>query len=168
VFTTAIDEFFSANHIVMDESQIANIKSFCKNSNVYPLVEKGMPRSKFHAVWWAYVNPTRAITVAHPGWQQYIGKMRLASAVDEQVVYFIQSVDGGPIKIGIAMSPLERLGQIQNMSPVKLRILKTSRGGQRLEKELHRQFAADRLHGEWFAPTKQLLDYISELENVNP
>jgi hypothetical protein len=72
-------------------------------------------------------------------------------------VYFIQGVDGGPIKIGKANFPERRLYDLQASSPVRLRILATVAGGMRREYELHRQFKASRLHGEWFEPTPELL-----------
>lgn len=81
----------------------------------------------------------------------------------ERGVYFVQGVDGGPIKIGWASKhPDEgRLMALQTGSPVVLRLLGWIRGATyRLENHLHEEFKADRLHGEWFAQSDALLDII--------
>lgn len=71
---------------------------------------------------------------------------------DRGVVYFIQAETGGPIKIGTAIDAEKRMASLQLSCPVKLRLLSKRPGGERLERFLHRQFAAYRLHGEWFEP----------------
>lgn len=82
---------------------------------------------------------------------------------DVRDVYFIQGIDGGPIKIGVAGHPEIRMAEIQLMSPARLRILGTIRGvGQPEEHRLHRRFAAHRIHGEWFLPVPEITDYIRE------
>lgn len=82
-------------------------------------------------------------------------------------VYFIQSVHGGPIKIGVAGHVPSRFASIQCMSPCRLRLLGVERGGdRRRERELHDKFAGIRLHGEWFEPTPALLAYIAEHAEV--
>jgi len=82
---------------------------------------------------------------------------------DARDVYFIQGVDGGPIKIGVAADPVGRLASIQLMSPMTLRILGLIRGaGQPEERRLHKRFAAHRSHGEWFRPAVEITDFIKE------
>ena len=67
-------------------------------------------------------------------------------------VYFIQSVVGGPIKIGVAGNPEERMKQHQTGSPFRLKIVHIIWGvSYQTEKELHNRFANYRLHGEWFS-----------------
>lgn len=79
------------------------------------------------------------------------------------MVYFIQAVHGGPIKIGItAGDPVQRIREISRMSPYRLHALLTIPGDIRLEAELHKRFATLRQHGEWFSPAPELLDYIYE------
>lgn len=81
-------------------------------------------------------------------------------------VYFVQGVDGGPIKIGYTSGrstrePAKlRLGQLQGSSPVLLKVLSVWPGDTELERELHGIFHADRLHGEWFTPSEDLLAVI--------
>ncbi|MGH3499336.1 MAG: GIY-YIG nuclease family protein [Nocardioidaceae bacterium] len=83
---------------------------------------------------------------------------------DTRAVYFIQSVDGGPIKIGVSRDPVARLASIQLMSPMRLRIIGViPEGGRRTEQQLHERFASGRLHGEWFRPSTSLKYYIAEL-----
>ncbi|MEV7013349.1 GIY-YIG nuclease family protein [Streptosporangium sp. NPDC051022] len=86
-----------------------------------------------------------------------------AEAGDARDVYFIQGIEGGPIKIGVSRDPWERLAAIQLMSPVQLHVLGTIRGvGQPEERRLHERFAEHRSHGEWFHPAPELIDYIQE------
>lgn len=54
-------------------------------------------------------------------------------------VYFIQAVEGGPIKIGFAQDPQKRLAEIQRMSPVPLQVLKVIPGDRNLEGAIHLQ-----------------------------
>jgi hypothetical protein len=76
---------------------------------------------------------------------------------DEALVYFIQAEHGGPIKIGIAADPHERLRELQVGSPYRLVIRMTRRGGVAAERRYQRQFKAHRLSGEWFAPSDALV-----------
>jgi hypothetical protein len=70
--------------------------------------------------------------------------------------YFVRGVGGGPIKIGqTAADPLRRVRELQVGSPVVLRLLVVLLG-HRHEAAFHSRFAAERLHGEWFAPTPEL------------
>lgn len=84
---------------------------------------------------------------------------RMGSA--KAVIYFIQGVDGGPIKIGISSRPRTRLQDIQICSPVLLRLLTTIPGDVAKELSLHIRFAPWRLHGEWFQPVPELIGYIA-------
>lgn len=73
--------------------------------------------------------------------------------------YFVQSVNGGPIKIGFTTrKPNERLAALQTGAPVELRIVGLLHGN--CEREMHERFKDARLHGEWFMPAKQLVQFI--------
>lgn len=89
--------------------------------------------------------------------------METVGFAPEPWVYFVQGVDGGRIKIGVAAHPRDRLAQLQSMSPVDLRILAITHGGYAREAELHKRFAESRAHGEWFEPTSDLLELIEEV-----
>ena len=88
-------------------------------------------------------------------------------------VYFIRSVNKneeeyGPIKIGMSNNPKKRLNSIQTGNPNKLKIVKMISGGRKKEKELHKQFKKSCLNGEWFNPTKELLNLINGCNKLNP
>lgn len=68
----------------------------------------------------------------------------------QKALYVIQSVVGGPIKIGISDSPSERLSQLQTASPYKLQILECYDQKSQLEKKIHKHLARYQMHGEWF------------------
>ena len=73
--------------------------------------------------------------------------------------YFVQSVDGGPIKIGFTEGePSVRLSGLQTGSPVKLQIIGLLYGNR--EREMHERFKEFRVHREWFEPKKPLLEFI--------
>ncbi|MFB8166021.1 GIY-YIG nuclease family protein [Streptomyces rubiginosohelvolus] len=65
-------------------------------------------------------------------------------------VYLIGSTDSSLVKIGWTDNPKRRLRDLQTGSPVLLQLLAVFEGGPIVEAELHRQFADQRRHGEWF------------------
>jgi hypothetical protein len=78
-----------------------------------------------------------------------------------QHVYFIQSIHGGPIKIGIAMDVASRLSELQIGNPYQLRIIGIiENAGKSREANLHAHFAKSRLCGEWFEESEELLEVI--------
>ena len=80
-------------------------------------------------------------------------------------VYFIQAATGGPIKIGVSSDVKKRLTALQMCCPVPLRVLHTiPGGGHSLETELHKRFAAWRLHGEWFDNVGELMALIRDFK----
>lgn len=72
--------------------------------------------------------------------------------------YFIQPVQGGPVKIGLSTDPDVRLRSIHIASPVPLQIVGLI--DDNCEASLHEKFAELRLHGEWFSPAESLMEYI--------
>lgn len=81
-------------------------------------------------------------------------------------VYFIEARESGAIKIGSTSNPTARLSALQTGSPVRLRLIGYTEGGEPEERRLHRLFEDSRSHGEWFKPTIDLLDYITSLEDL--
>ena len=75
--------------------------------------------------------------------------------------YFIQSGDDGPIKIGFTSKedPKERLRDLQTGNPAKLHLIATISGD--VERELHEQFKHDRISGEWFHASPELVNFIN-------
>jgi hypothetical protein len=80
-------------------------------------------------------------------------------------VYFVQSLDGGPVKIGRSIKPQERLLSLQTANPDPLCVVATMPGGATVERMLHRAFARSRVRpdGEWFRPDAEVLAFIREL-----
>lgn len=74
------------------------------------------------------------------------------------MIYFIQIPAGGPVKIGYTggNDALTRLATLQVGSPVPLAILGVIEGSLVDEQAWHTRFAEDRLHGEWFRPSREL------------
>lgn len=88
-------------------------------------------------------------------------------------LYAIQAGEDGPVKIGIASKPWERIATLQTASPVRLRGLAAWRGSMDEERAIHKLFAEDRLEGEWFKPSADLIALVEWLgaptcEFVNP
>jgi len=81
------------------------------------------------------------------------------------MVYFIGGKTG-PVKIGEAISPAQRLRSLQCGSPIPLAILATCSGGQLAERQYHRGFADARLHGEWFTRTREIQAEIRRLTQL--
>lgn len=67
-----------------------------------------------------------------------------------QFVYFIQSVDGGPVKIGTAENPVKRLAMLQCGNPQELAIRQVLAGGREVEQNWHDYWRSAHLRGEWF------------------
>lgn len=82
------------------------------------------------------------------------------------MIYFAYAQGLGRVKVGYtADSPGSRLRDLRVGCPTELVILHRMPGEREDEKELHRQFAAERLHGEWFkyeGRVKQFLDGVLE------
>lgn len=79
-------------------------------------------------------------------------------------IYFIQQINGGPIKIGWATNVERRCVVMQAVNPYQLSVLGKFKGTIDDERRLHDEFAAVRLHGEWFEPTPELLERLGDLQ----
>lgn len=78
-------------------------------------------------------------------------------------IYFVGAEVTGLIKIGCASDPRARLRSLQTGSPDRLTLIATVRGGMDVERDLHRQFADARVHGEWFWQSEALVRFIEAL-----
>jgi hypothetical protein len=65
-------------------------------------------------------------------------------------IYFIQSGEHGPIKIGLSDKPTRRLRQLQTGNPDELLLRHVIPGDLGGEKKLHTRFEPARIRGEWF------------------
>lgn len=78
-----------------------------------------------------------------------------------EVTYFIQGEITQRIKIGKTETAVnERLRILQTGSPDKLKFLGVCFGPKRTESYLHNLFSDYRLHGEWFSPNKDIMEFI--------
>lgn len=71
-------------------------------------------------------------------------------------IYFIRSGEDGPIKIGQARDPEDRLICLQTGSAERLTIETAMLGAPEVEFRLHRKFAEHRIRGEWFQPAPEI------------
>jgi len=78
----------------------------------------------------------------------------------EDHVYFVQAESLGRIKIGTSSNVAVRFGTLRTSSPDKLNLLGVIPGDCTVERALHKRFADERLHGEWFTPSERLVSYI--------
>lgn len=90
----------------------------------------------------------------------YMDTQDLTAPTSGGWVYFVEAVGVGRIKIGVTTNLSERLRDLSNSSPVRLRLLGVVRGDRRFESILHAKFARHRLHGEWFSSAPDILTYI--------
>lgn len=77
------------------------------------------------------------------------------------VVYFVQLGIGGPIKIGRTDNLRARLNTLQTANHKKVVVLGLLRGQEALERQMHALFHKERMDGEWFRPSMELLRFIS-------
>jgi hypothetical protein len=78
------------------------------------------------------------------------------------MVYFIQGITGGLIKIGTTVRLTERLRTLCKEYGEELRVLAVIDGSYQKEKSLHRRFSHINIENEWFSPSDDLLGFIVE------
>lgn len=79
----------------------------------------------------------------------------------DQFVYFVQQGDRGPVKIGVAKDPLDRMAALQTGNPTELHLRQVVPGQRDLESKLHYRFREARIRGEWFGDDPELdLSYL--------
>jgi transposase len=83
-------------------------------------------------------------------------------------IYFIQSGENGPIKIGITSNLKSRLSAMQSDCPFKLKLLASFSGSKEDEISLHSEFSDCKLRGEWFNPVSSLESLIESILQNNP
>ena len=72
-------------------------------------------------------------------------------------VYLIRSGADGLVKIGFSDTVHKRISQMQVGSPDRLTILRILDGGRELEAALHAWFKPNRVRGEWFTFSEDML-----------
>lgn len=79
--------------------------------------------------------------------------------------YFI-GAETGPIKIGTARDPYERLLTLQVGHPDELYVYALTDGGRHTERKLHSEFSSERTRGEWFQRSPRILRRILLLQQA--
>ena len=77
---------------------------------------------------------------------------------DESKVYVVKC--GDFVKIGRARNVEQRMRDIQSANPHTIELLFVSFGGNEVEKELHRRFAAYKHRDEWFRLEGEVAEWI--------
>lgn len=83
-------------------------------------------------------------------------------------IYFMRAGNDGPIKIGYSNDAKKRLKVLGTGSHSRLHLLSVVPGGVSLERDFHERFSKDRMHGEWFSPSQDLVKFISTLPQIPP
>lgn len=83
----------------------------------------------------------------------------LAKQRDQSVIYYLQRADD-LIKIGYSCRLKTRISTLQQVHG-SLTLLATHPGYRSAERALHQRFADDRVEGEWFLPSDDLLAHIA-------
>lgn len=75
------------------------------------------------------------------------------------MIYIVQSAADAesPVKIGWSTRLDTRLRTLQNANSSEIRVLRTIDGDRWVEVWLHQRFAANRMDGEWFAFSEEML-----------
>ena len=79
-------------------------------------------------------------------------------------VYFMRVHDR--VKIGVAKNVAARLESFQTASPFETHLLAVEPGDRQREAALHREFANDRVKGEWFRISQPLLTHIAKVRGL--
>lgn len=85
------------------------------------------------------------------------------SAPTKSFVYFIADRDRRLIKIGFSKDSRKRLRELRREHGTDLALVGVLAGGAALEKELHAEFAADRVYGEWFRGTERMVALVEAM-----
>ena len=80
------------------------------------------------------------------------------------MLYFIQGTQTGNVKIGHTTDRfIKRFAEAATLSSDPTICIGTTDGDSEAQVNLHRRFAHLRSHGEWFRPSNELLEFISNL-----
>ena len=78
-------------------------------------------------------------------------------------VYLIRMADTTFYKIGFTREIHKRLADLQHANPMPLRVIAMMAGGRKLEGRLHRRFQDQRVRGEWFDLTEEMVEEIRSI-----
>jgi hypothetical protein len=79
------------------------------------------------------------------------------------LIYFMQSVDGGPVKIGFSENVAQRHKELESHYKLNLTVLAVMDGGKEEERGLHDRFSHLRFgRTEQFQPVLELMEFIGK------
>lgn len=78
------------------------------------------------------------------------------------MIYLIGNIEQKICKIGFSEKPEKRLRGIQTGCPYRIKLINKIIGLPADEKYLHRKFVSNKLHGEWFDLTDEILNHFSQ------
>lgn len=81
-------------------------------------------------------------------------------------VYFIRCEER--VKIGFSIQPMNRLTKVNADAPFPCQLLGFVAVDSFTEEALHARFSAHRVHGEWFAASDEVLDFIAQNSLMSP
>lgn len=74
-------------------------------------------------------------------------------------IYFMKR-ENGDIKIGYSIDVITRRSAVSTQQASKVDLLGAIRGTRQDERDFHLRYAETRVDGEWFTPSKELIDFI--------
>lgn len=80
-----------------------------------------------------------------------------------KVVYFVAAERSRLIKIGFASDIKNRFLSLSRSGPEPLRLVAIMPGTITAERQLHRRYSVERLHGEWFSITPRIVKFVNLL-----
>jgi T5orf172 domain len=102
--------------------------------------------------WWRFVfEQGDSLEVTDSGYDRLPGE-----------VYFLRDVQRARIKIGYSINAYKRMKSLRLMSSTPLEFMGSIGSPRWFEQGVHRLFASQRAHGEWFSESDDLLEFISE------
>lgn len=78
------------------------------------------------------------------------------------MIYFVRCGKLEWVKIGTAIDVPSRLQELRSGSPFQLALVAVMEGDRDAEVRLHKKFAKERGHGEWFLLSSRLRSFISK------
>lgn len=81
------------------------------------------------------------------------------------MIYAIRCGSDGPIKLGRATNPISRMAELQTAHHRPLNLLAAVKWEDNVEPWLHKFLEDDRLNGEWFNPTEQVLWVVERMRD---
>lgn len=153
-------------HDMIGTDTLIEINEFARMAGIHPATMRNLVGRG--ALSYVQISPRRKCIPTNQLTRTIADNLRAyADGVKElrsqQVVYFMQAGEDGPIKIGIASNLERRLFELQQGHYETLRILASTPGGLSLEREYHRDFAGDRIRGEWFRNSDRIQREIAKI-----